>query len=57
MKFDSFIGIDWSGDQNKNQKGISVALCKNVNKAPKIIKPKENYWSRTELIELSLIHI
>ena len=51
MKFDSFIGIDWSGDKNKSQKGLSIALCKDMKKAPKIIKPKEDYWSRTELID------
>ena len=25
--FDKFIGIDWSGDKNNFQKGISVAEC------------------------------
>ncbi len=50
MDFENYIGIDWSGDKNKFQKGISVSLCKNGNDAPKIIKPKENYWSRSNLM-------
>ena len=51
MKFDSFIGIDWFGNKNKSQKGLSIALCEDENKAPKIIKPKDKYWSRLELID------
>ncbi len=50
MVFENYIGIDWSGDKNKFQKGISVSLCKNGTGAPKIIKPKEKYWSRSTLI-------
>ena len=49
-RFDKFIGIDWSGDKNKFQKGISVALCIKGNSPPKLIKPKEKYWSRTSLL-------
>jgi len=51
MGFDNFIGVDWSGDKNKFQRGISVALCHMDNSAPKIIKPNEQYWSRTTLLE------
>ena len=50
MDFENYIGIDWSGDKNNFQKGISVSLCKNGISVPKIIKPKEKYWSRTTLI-------
>ena len=32
MEFDSYVGIDWSGDKNKYQKGISVPTdSKNVH--------------------------
>lgn len=51
MKFDNFIGIDWSGDKNKYQKGISVAQCGIKQDAPVIIQPKDKYWSRSSLIE------
>ena len=52
MYFDKFIGIDWSGDKNNFQKGISVAECINGNKVPKIVKPPyHKYWTRTTLIE------
>ena len=50
MVFENYIGIDWSGDKNNFQRGISVSLCKNGNNAPKIIKPIEKYWSRYSLI-------
>ena len=51
MEFDNFIGIDWSGDKNKYQRGISVAQCGTNRNAPKIVKPKYKYWSRISLIE------
>ncbi len=53
MYFDKFIGIDWSGDKNSFQKGISVAECIKGNKVPQIVKPLDHkYWTRTTLIEL-----
>ena len=51
MKFDTYVGIDWSGDKSNYQRGISVALCKEGNLPPKIIKPKTKYWSREILFE------
>ena len=52
MYFDKFIGIDWSGDKNNFQKGISVAECIKGNKVPQIVKPLDyKYWTRTTLIE------
>ena len=52
MYFDKFIGIDWSGDKNNFQKGISVAECIKGNKVPQIVKPSDHkYWTRTTLIE------
>ena len=51
MHFENYIGIDWSGDKNNFQKGISVSLCKNGDDAPTIIKPPEKYWTRYNLID------
>ena len=52
MYFDKFIGIDWSGDKNSFQKGISVAECSRGNLVPQIVKPLDNkYWTRSTLIE------
>ena len=52
MYFDKFIGIDWSGDKNNFQKGISVAECIKGNKVPQIVKPLHHkYWTRTTLLE------
>ena len=50
MFFENYIGIDWSGDKNNFQKGISVSLCKNGTCTPQIIKSKEKYWSRSTLV-------
>ena len=51
MYFDKFIGIDWSGDKNNFQRGISVAECTRGNQAPHIVKPLDRYWTRATLIE------
>ncbi len=52
MYFDKFIGIDWSGDKNNFQKGISVAECPRGNNVPQIVKPVDaKYWTRSTLIE------
>ena len=51
MHFENYIGIDWSGDKNNFQKGISVSLCKNGDDAPTIIKPLAKYWTRHNLID------
>ena len=51
FKFDTFVGIDWSGDKNKFQKGISVAICNKGTNPPMIIKPNlGKYWSRSSLL-------
>ena len=51
MDFDSFVGIDWSGDKNNFQKGISIALCEKGSAVPKIIRPDIRYWSRSMLLK------
>ena len=51
MYFDKYIGIDWSGDKNRFQKGISVAECINGNKVPNIVSCQDKYWTRSSLIE------
>ncbi len=51
MYFDKFIGIDWSGDKNNFQKGISVASCQIGNEVPQIVKSSEMYWTRSSLIK------
>ena len=51
MQFDSYVGIDWSGDKSNFQKGISVAQCMKGQNAPKIIKSNKNFWNRNDLLE------
>lgn len=52
MHFHGYIAIDWSGDKNKFQKGIKVALIEDENKPPIIVKPSENfrYWNRDSIV-------
>ena len=54
MDFNNFIAVDWSGDKSEFQKGISVAQCSMGRHAPKIIRPKDRYWSRCSLIKWPL---
>ena len=51
MDFDYFVGIDWSGDKNNFQKGISIAICEKGNTVPKIIRPDTGCWSRSMLLK------
>jgi len=43
MEFDSYVGIDWSGDKSNFQKGISFSQCVKGIKVPTMIKPKKSY--------------
>ena len=51
MDFNIFIAVDWSVDNYKFQKGISVAQCPMGRCPPKIIQPEDRYWSRSSLIK------
>jgi len=51
MYFDKYIGIDWSGDKNSFQKGISIAECIKGNDVPNLVKPPDKYWTRLTLIK------
>ena len=46
--FDQFVGIDWSGAKAPVfTKSIAVAVCKQGNEAPALVKgPKNGLWSR-----------
>jgi hypothetical protein len=50
--FDSFVGIDWSGDKKSCQKGLKIAWARPGSSAPKLIigcGPKGK-WSRLEAV-------
>jgi hypothetical protein len=50
--FDCFVGIDWSGDKEKWQKGLKVAIAHPGKSAPRLVPcPAHNSrWSRTEAV-------
>ncbi len=52
MKFDGYIAIDWSGDKQKFQKGIKVALIKGENNSPIIVNPPKSFkfWNRNLIV-------
>jgi hypothetical protein len=49
--FDSFIGIDWSGNKERWQKGLKVAVALPGTSAPRLEQGRGpgGLWSRTEL--------
>mgnify|MGYP003328165725 CR=1 FL=1 len=51
VKFDKFIGIDWSGAKGLNQPGLQVAVAEAGAAAPKLIPPpKGKWWGRNEVL-------
>lgn len=51
--FEAFIGIDWSGDNGRHQKGLKVALARPGNEAPVLVPGPESRgrWSRAALAD------
>lgn len=52
IPFDCFVGIDWSGNKEKWQKGLKIAVARPGSRPPKLVSgpgPKER-WSRTAAI-------
>lgn len=55
--FDRFIGIDWSGAQNRQQKGIAVFTAASGGAVPeRVTAPGGQNWSRQDVLDY-LIHI
>jgi hypothetical protein len=50
--FDSFVGIDWSGDKKPWQKGLKIARARPGLSAPQLVAPpgRNGKWSRTEAV-------
>jgi hypothetical protein len=50
--FDCFVGIDWSGDKKKWQKGLKIAYARPGSSAPTVIMGRgpKGRWSRTEAV-------
>jgi hypothetical protein len=52
MKFDSFVGIDWSGAKGVRHKGIAVAVADAGDRAPRLIPPPSPAgWARGEVAD------
>jgi hypothetical protein len=49
-RFAHFVAIDWSGAVGSRQPGIAVALCRQGNDAPFLIRPG-HIWSRQEVLD------
>lgn len=50
--FDLFVGIDWSGDKKRQQKGIAVAIAKPGHCVPNLVKPSASpVWSRESVVD------
>jgi len=52
MPFDSFVGIDWSGDKKPWQKGLKVGVAYPGRAAPQLVEcpSSKRGWSRTEVM-------
>lgn len=53
VKFDRFVGIDWSGAEGEYQSGIQVAECRHDARSPQLVKPpdKNKKWSRQNVLQ------
>ena len=49
-RFRHFAAIDWSGAAGERHKGIAIAICKDGNGAPILVRP-DHRWSRREVLE------
>jgi len=49
-RFRAFAAIDWSGAAGERHRGIAVALCRQGNSAPELIRPGHR-WSRGEVLD------
>lgn len=50
MKFNSFVGIDWSGAEQFYRKKLAVAVCGKGDEDPVLLKLNRG-WTRTEVFE------
>jgi hypothetical protein len=50
--FDCFVGIDWSGNKERLQKGLKIAVARPGSKAPKLVDGlgSKGRWSRADAV-------
>lgn len=51
LRFDRFIGIDWSGALGSRHPSVQVAICEAGSDAPRLVLPGSGVWSRTGVLE------
>lgn len=51
LRFDRFIGIDWSGAVGSRHPSVQVAICETGNAAPRLVLPASGVWSRTGVLD------
>ncbi|GGE16598.1 hypothetical protein GCM10011529_23810 [Polymorphobacter glacialis] len=51
MRFDQFVGIDWSGAIGVRHPSVQVAICEIGDDAPRLVLPAGGTWSRMEVLE------
>ncbi|KAB7646532.1 hypothetical protein [Polymorphobacter fuscus] len=50
MRFDRFVGIDWSGAVGSRHPSVQVAMCAAGDAAPQLVLPPGGIWSRTGVL-------
>ena len=51
LRFDRFIGIDWSGAIGSRHPSVQVAICDADRDAPRLVVPDGGVWSRTGVLD------
>ncbi len=50
MRFDRFVGIDWSGAAGSRHPSVQIAICAAGSLAPVLVLPPTGVWSRTAVL-------
>ena len=51
LRFDRFVGIDWSGAIGSRHPAVQVAVCEIGHAAPRLVAPASGVWSRTGVLD------
>lgn len=51
LRFQRFVGIDWSGAIGSRHPAVQIAACDNGNDPPQLVLPASGIWSRTDVLE------
>jgi hypothetical protein len=51
LRFNRFIGIDWSGAAGARHKSVQVAVCEAGGEAPELVLPASGIWSRAGVLD------